>query len=221
MTINSDNRNNSKKPINKFIKKVKDNILTISSIVVMFILLYLCRTFIPEGFYAIIGVSFGGVFIVGLVTRKPNDEPDYYLFMWVFNVMFSIFSILYYATVYIDKQKDQMDLKPYIKEISSDASGKKFLIKFKKPFQDEIKFEFDDDKYALLFSDKKLFEDFTIIAEKTCRKYRIQNVRCNTEMIIKNKFVGKPVATESLVYSVYPKLLSFEKDQNEIQSKQR
>jgi len=217
MTINSDKDN--KKIIDKFIKKVKDNILTISSIAVMFFLLYLGKMFVPEGFYVLIGISLGGMFVVALLTITSDNKSDYYLFMWGFNLMFSVFSVLFYTTVYIDKQTDQMDLKPYIKEISSDSNGENFLIKFKKPFQEELRFRFDDSKYNPLFSNKNTFDDFTIIAEKTCRKYRVQDVQCDVKIIIKNKYVGKPVATEDLLDSVYPKLLSFEKEQNEIQSK--
>ena len=137
----------------------------------------------------------------------------------IYNALIIVMSFLLWATDSTAKERDTLDLKPYITTIKANKANDAFQINMKLPFEKNVEVRFPDKKFNALFASKDHFKEFSIYAVKTCNKYRFKSVECSTEMIIKHQSVGKNIYECDLKKSVYPKKLQFEIEQEKKDSK--
>ena len=137
----------------------------------------------------------------------------------IYNALIIVMSFLLWATDSTAKERDTLDLKPYITTIQANKANDMFQINMKLPFEKNVEVRFPDKKFNALFASKDHFKEFSIYAVKTCNKYRFKSVDCSTEMIIKHQSVGKNIYECDLKKSVYPKKLQFEIEQEKKDSK--
>ena len=220
MTINSD-KHNVKNPTlfqkiyNIFFTDFHQTLI----IGVTPIITYFIYMIIPDDIVILILSSILGTIVFCALNDDGCFSNPKAMAVIIYNALIIVMSFLLWATDSTAKERDTLDLKPYITTIQANKANDMFQINMKLPFEKNVEVRFPDKKFNALFASKDHFKEFSIYAVKTCNKYRFKSVECSTEMIIKHQSVGKNIYECDLKKSVYPKKLQFEIEQEKKDSK--
>ncbi len=177
------------------------------------IVIYTWYIAFPEDYLWLMLSAAGGVFGIGLLTNGELFK-DLKAMLFIFFIIFIAVTGVWYGTTAQKTETATLDLKPFIIDIKANEDKNAFVINNKLPFESGIEITFSGvHQYDALFVDKKHFDEFNIIAEKSCSIYRIKSISCETKIRITHKDRGEDLVVKTLYNSVYPKKLVIEDEE--------